>query len=101
MLLCDSSRGFSMDDRHAQFLIAIGDLCTAAGLAALEVQVRPGREDGEVARGVPRPRPSRDGGEPPADATGYPRTLVVGDRIVNLEDVEACTIYAPGHRPRS
>lgn len=86
-----------MDDRRAQFLIAVGELCTAAGLAALEVQVRPGLEDGEAACGVPRPWPSRDGGEPPAHATGFPPTFAVGDRIVNLEDIEACTIYAPGH----
>jgi hypothetical protein len=90
-----------MDDRRAQFLIAVGELCTAAGLAALEVQVRPGGEDGETACGIPRPLGSRDAGEPPAGATGYPRTLAVGDRIVNLEDIEACTIYAPDHHPRS
>lgn len=84
-----------MDDRHAQFLIAVGDLCTAAGLAGLEVQVRPREGHGGSARGVPTAPSSPAGEQHQADDTGYPRTLAVGDHIVNLETIEACTVFAP------
>jgi hypothetical protein len=84
-----------MEDRHAQFLIAVGDLCAAAGLAGLEVHVRPREGSGPIARGVPTspalPVDPRD----QADETGCRRTLAVGDRIVDLESIVACTIFAP------
>jgi hypothetical protein len=88
-----------MDDRHAQFLIAIDDLCTAAGLAGLEVHVQLRDGQGEPVRGVPSApssRSSESGGE--SDETGYARTLAVGDHIVGLESVEALTVYAPAGR---
>ena len=83
-----------MDDRQGQFLIAVGDLCTAAGLASLEVQVLARGDGGGVARGVPRLR-LPDGAADEVGATGYARTLVVGGRIIPLEDLAECTIYAP------
>lgn len=82
-----------MDDRRAQFLIAVGDLCTAAGLAGLHVQVRLRTEHGGGARGIPHP--GADSGGPQADDTGYGRMFAVADRIIDLEDVEECTIYSP------
>jgi len=84
-----------MDDRCAQFVIAVGDLCTAAGLAGLEVEMWGKRADsGVAARGVPYPQRAVDGGEELED-TGYTRTLVLDGCVIDLSEVEACTIYAP------
>jgi hypothetical protein len=88
-----SRRGRSMDDRRAQFLIAVADLCGAASLAGLEVEVRPAGGPAETARGIPHPHAASGGDE--VEATGYGRTLAIDGRILNLDEVEQCTIFAP------
>ncbi|HLI60523.1 MAG TPA: hypothetical protein VKV21_12760 [Solirubrobacteraceae bacterium] len=86
-----------MDDQHAQFLIAVGDLCAAAGLAGLEVQVQPREDGGPAVRGVPSEPSSSPAARDQVDDIGYRRTLAVGDRIIDLESIVACTIYAPAN----
>jgi len=83
-----------MDDRQAQFLIAVGDLCIAAGVAGLQVRVRTcdGRE--AIARGAPYAR-FRDTGAEAIDDAGFVPSFLVDDRCVDPEDVVDCTIYAP------
>jgi hypothetical protein len=81
-----------VDDRRAQFVIAIGDLCTAAALASLEVDVR--LSDGSSLHGVPsRPRP--ESGREELDDTGYANGLQIGDRVVALADVVCCGLSVP------
>jgi hypothetical protein len=87
-----------MDDRRAQFLIAVGDLCGAARLAGLVVEVRLGGH-GDLVRGVPRSHPAADEDDE-VDDTGYTHALIVDDRIIDLETVEACMIFAPSDQPR-
>ncbi len=87
-----------MDDREAHFMIAVGDLCSAAGLAGLAVEIRAGGGDGNAVRGVPQLLPGVDGG-PQVDDTGYARTLVIDDHVVDLIQVKACTIFAPEAAP--
>lgn len=84
-----------MDDRHAQFLIAVGDLCTAAGLAGLEVEVRPNVDRGERIRGVPYARRAPGAGADAVNETGYARPMAIGDHIIDLADIHECTVYAP------
>jgi len=83
-----------MNDRCAQFMIAVGDLCTAAGLAGLEVEMRRDRVTPALTRGIPYPQRAVDGGEE-IDETGYTHTLIVDGLVIDLAEVEACTIYAP------
>lgn len=80
-----------MDDRHAHFLISIGDLCTMAALAGLDVEVITSKPT--PIRGVPAPTHT-DGNDQVSD-TGYARTLHIGNHTVNLDDITACTIHAP------
>lgn len=85
-----------MDNRRAQFLIAVGDLCTAAGLAELEVDLSWRGDGGGVRaiRGIPRPTRSCD----ELEEIGYARTLRVDDRVIEMQDVVACTLHAPADR---
>jgi hypothetical protein len=84
-----------MDDRRAQFLIAVGDLCTAAGLAGLEVEVRPNVDRSERIRGVPYPHRAADAGADTINETGYARPMAIGDHVIDLDDIHECTVYAP------
>ena len=82
-----------MDDRHAQFLIAISELCAAAATAELPVELD--TNDGHRLRGVPTPAPfSRGVGE--IDDTGYGDPIQVDGIAVALETIRACTIRSPG-----
>lgn len=82
-----------MDDRRAQFLITIGDMCLAANLAGLVVRVRSRDGSEGAARGVPYLREGVAGEA--VDDTGYRRSLIVNDRLVDLEEIVECTICAP------
>jgi len=88
-----------MDDRLAQFLIAVDELCTAASLAGLDVELRERGTGTMIARGVPH-SPSRMEAGRDGDDTGCAPVLVIDDRFVDLERVGACTIYPPAAAPQ-
>jgi hypothetical protein len=81
-----------MDDRHSQYLIAIGDLCVSAALASLTVDVQTAA--GARYRGVPGSiRSSTDLDE--AEASGYARAFRVDDALIHIDEITECTIVAP------
>jgi hypothetical protein len=81
-----------LDDSHAQFLIAVGDLCAAAELAGLRVEVLIG--GGQRIGGIPASlRRAERGGQ--VNETGYTRTFRVSDALVNLDDILECAVHAP------
>jgi hypothetical protein len=82
-----------MDDRRAQFLITIGDMCLAANLAGLVVRVRSRDGSEGAARGVPYLREGIAGEA--AGGIGHPRILMVDGRLVDPEEIVECTICAP------
>ena len=84
----------AFEDAHAQFLIAVGDLCLAAEVGGLSVELLTG--GGRSTAGVPAwvDRAPRD----VADDTGYGRTFRVSGQLVKLSEVVACTIRAPQAR---
>lgn len=74
------------DDQRAHFLIMLGDLCGAAELARLPVEVS--TDDGRVFRGIPDLPAAAD----PADAyddTGYVGELRIDGETVSLSSVVA------------
>ena len=81
-----------LDDSHAQFLIAVGDLCVAAELAGLRVDVVTG--GGRRIGGIPASLRGAEGGEQ-VNETGYTRTFRVNDALVNLDDILECAVHAP------
>jgi hypothetical protein len=81
-----------MDDRHAQFLIAVGDLCSTAAMAGLQVEILDVR--GTTTHGIPGAVRSA-GGKDAVDDTGYAKAFRVEDHVVDLEDVVQCTIRSP------
>lgn len=84
-----------MEDAHAQFLIAVGDLCVAAEVGGLTVELLTG--EGESTSGVPVWVEGRRRDD--VDEMVYGRTFRVGNRLVDLNDVVACTIRAPHVEP--
>jgi hypothetical protein len=81
-----------MDDRYAQFLITVGDLCAAAALAGLEVEAC--TADGARAVGVPGSIKRTDGDEE-VDHSGYARTFLVDGHLLNLDEIIKCSVRAP------
>jgi hypothetical protein len=81
----------AIDDRMAQYLIAIGDVCSAAERASLEVSLVTAA--GTTVVGVPYPHEATRGNE--LDDTGYARTFRVNDALVNLDEIVALTVRAP------
>ena len=81
-----------MHDSYAQFMITVGDVCAAAELAGLHVEVL--IVDGSRVRGVPASLGRADQGEQ-VDETGYARTFRIDDALVNLDDILECAIHAP------
>jgi hypothetical protein len=69
-----------MHDRRAQYIITVGDLCVAASLAKLEIEVVTNRGD-------------EHSGE--ADDSGYERMFRIDSSVINLEEIVECTILAP------
>ena len=84
-----------MDDRYAEFLMAVGSVCVAAERANLSVVVK--TSNGTQAVGVPVIRGSESGNE--LDDTGYARTFRVSEALMNLDQVVSCTIHAPAGQP--
>jgi hypothetical protein len=81
------------DDRRSQYLIAVGDMCVAAALGSLTVEVMTNR--GTRYHGVPgsiRPATGLD----EAGDSGYARTIRVDNALVDFGDIVECTIVAPG-----
>ena len=83
----------TMDERHEQFIIAVGDVCAAAQLGGLEVEIC--LRDGVTARGVPGSVRSASSDADEVDASGYSRTFRVARRLVALDEIVECTIHAP------
>jgi hypothetical protein len=87
-----ASGALDMHDSYAQFLITVGDVCTAAELARLHVEVL--IVDGSRVCGVPASLGPADQGER-VNETGYPRTFRIDDALVNLDDIVECALRAP------
>jgi hypothetical protein len=82
-----------MDDRYAEYLIAVGQLCAAAELARLQLEVV--TADGQVVIG-PVGSPRMADGDVELDHTGLQRTVRIDDAIVNLDEIVRCTVHPPG-----
>jgi hypothetical protein len=81
-----------MDDRYSEFMIAIGQLCAAAELASLNLEVV--TTDGQVVIGlVGAPRTAEGAGE--LDHTGLQRTVRIDGALVNLDEIVRCTLHRP------
>lgn len=81
-----------MDERRAEFLIAVGGLCNAAALAKLLVEIA--TEDGRAIRGIPSTL-AHAHGDDEVDSTGYATGFLVGGTPLQLADVTACTVFRP------
>lgn len=79
-----------MDDRRALFIMMLGDTCSAARLAHLEIEVR--LLDGARARGVPG-EPGTDDAQA-IDHTGYTPPVMVGGQCVLLHEVMSFEVFA-------
>jgi hypothetical protein len=78
-----------MDDRRAEFLILVGDICLSAARARLAVEVE--HLDGARVGGVPTSvTPARGADE--VDGTGYGNTIRINDATIHLRDVTRCTV---------
>jgi hypothetical protein len=80
-----------MDDRRAQFLIIVGEVCGDARLAGLAVEVV--MDDHRHVHGVPGALVPPGTGQ--LDDTGLPTELVVGDEAVPLASVTEIRVRAP------
>ena len=81
-----------IEDRRAQFLMAVVDGCLGAALAGLEVDV--GIDNGAMVSGrpsAPLPADEIEG----LDDIGYCRIVQIGGRDVDLRAVVSITIHAP------
>lgn len=83
-----------MDDRYAEFLIAVSIVCDAAQRARLGIVVKTGA--GIEIAGVPEINTATVDDQ--LDDTGYARTLRIDDARINLDEVVSCTINAPDSR---
>lgn len=83
---------FTIDDQHAHFMGMVSDLCLAAEVGRLEVELV--THDGARARGVPTTlgAAGSDG-----RTTGAGR-IRLGDLAVNLDDVVECRVMAADQR---
>jgi hypothetical protein len=81
-----------MNERHAQFLILLADVCAGAELADLSLEVQ--TTQGTTIGGVPQPKSSgHHVGD--VDHTGYDHTMHIGAIEVDLQDVVKFTVTAP------
>jgi hypothetical protein len=81
-----------MDDRRAHFLTMVGDVCVAAGVAGITVELL--LSDGRRVTGVPSPQAPDNESRPVGD-TGYSSLLVVDGSPTRLEDVVEFLIHSP------
>jgi hypothetical protein len=82
-----------MRDEEAQFFVAVADLCTAASVAAMTVEIL--LESGRHVAGVPAPVPAAGRAGEELDDSGYTRTLFIDGTAVDLGDVRRCCLIAP------
>ena len=78
-----------MDDRRAEFLILVGDMCVTAARARLPVELE--HLCGARIRGVPT-YVARACGTEEVDHTGYGYTIRIDDATINLRDITRCTV---------
>jgi hypothetical protein len=81
-----------LQDLRAHFLTMLGDVCLAAGVAGLEVEMV--TVHGGRVRGVPSPHPADTSAESFGD-TGYASMLQVDGQQVRLADVRAFVVRSP------
>lgn len=81
-----------MDDRRAHFVTMIGDVCLAAGLAHIPVELL--MRDGARVYGTPSPVVA-DLEHPPLGETGYASRLTIDGVETFLEDVVEFLIRSP------
>lgn len=81
-----------MDDRYSEYVIAVGQLCSAAELARFQLEVV--TTDGQVLVGlVGAPRSAAGDGE--LGHTGLQRTVRINGALVNLDEIVRCTMLPP------
>jgi hypothetical protein len=81
-----------MNDRRAEFLAMVGDVCRSARLAQIPVTVKVA--DGTSVSGVPRPHEA-DGPDAEVDHTGWSDDLQVNGHVVSLESVVEIQVGSP------
>ena len=81
-----------MDDRRAHFLTMLGDVCVAAGVAGITVELL--LSDGRRVTGIPSPQPADNDSRPVSD-TGYSSLLLMDGAPTQLEDVVEFLIHSP------
>jgi hypothetical protein len=88
-----------MDDRRAQFLISIAQLCQSAELASLQVELL--SSDGSRMRGIPVS--ARYGEAVGQLGDAGPRPIFwIDDHVIDLSETVECTIrYSSAPRWRS
>jgi hypothetical protein len=83
-----------MRDEQAQFFIAVAELCTAASLAGVQIEVLTGA--GQRISGVPSAANAARHPDEELDHTGYDHVVLIDDVLVDLGDIRRCSIFAPG-----
>jgi hypothetical protein len=85
-------RKCGVDDRVAQFLVSVGNLCADAHVGGLTVRLV--LEKGEQVVGVAAPPPESEGSDE-LDTTGYVDCVWIGGVAVALSEVVEATIHRP------
>jgi hypothetical protein len=81
-----------MDDRSAEYVIAVGQLCAAAELANFRLEVL--TTTGRVVTGLAG-APRTAAGDQELDHTGLRRTVRIDGALVNLDEITRCTVHSP------
>ena len=81
-----------MDDRRAHFLTMLGDVCVAAGLGSMRVELL--LSDGSRLVGTPSPHPATEGGSP-TDETGDRIRRWIDGVSAQVEDVVEFLVRTP------
>lgn len=81
-----------MDDERSHYLIMLGDVCVAARIASLSVEVL--TADGTRLSGVPAPQ-TPDADAEAVDDTGYANDLFIGGQCVPLDTVVEFVVRTP------
>jgi hypothetical protein len=88
----DATPDLHWDDRYAEYLIAVEQLCASAELARLRVEVI--TVEGGRITGLVGPLHGADAWDR-VDAAGSPRTLQIDDTCVCFEEIRQLTIHPP------
>jgi hypothetical protein len=88
----DAEESFVGTDRRAHFLTMLGDVCIAAGLAGIPIEL--GLCGGERLTGTPSAQPATETtGE--LDGTGYRDRLLIDGSSTQLKDVVSFAVQSP------